>query len=56
VKHSFNHENLDCYRLSLDVAQWVYKARFPRECQDLRDQLLRASRSIALNPRHDAEG
>ena len=49
MKHAFNHENLDCYKLSLEVARWVYRARFPRDCQGLRDQLMRASQSVVLN-------
>ncbi len=46
-----DHERLDVYQVSLDFAAWAY-----RLCRDLkgvdrhaRDQLLRASQSIALN-------
>ncbi len=46
-----DHEKLDVYRVSLDFAAWAYEI-----CRDLkgldrhsRDQLLRASQSIALN-------
>ena len=46
-----DHEKLDAYRVSLEFAAWAY-----RLCRDLRgmdrharDQLLRASQSIALN-------
>ncbi len=47
------HERLDCYQLALVVARWVYRVRFPKDCQDSRNQLLRASQSIVL---HIAEG
>ena len=48
---NLDHEKLDVYRISLDFAAWAYAL-----CRDLqgtdrhaRDQLLRASQSIALN-------
>ncbi len=49
MNHHFNHEGLDCYQLALVVARWAYRVRFPRDGRDLRDQLLRASRSVALD-------
>jgi four helix bundle protein len=45
----FNHENLDCYHLALEVARWVAKAPFGANDADLRDQGVRASQSIVLN-------
>ena len=45
----FDHERLDAYRLSVEVAHAVARARFPRGQADLRDQAVRASRSVALN-------
>ena len=45
----FDHERLDAYRLAVDVARAVAAARFPRGQADLRDQAVRASRSVALN-------
>ena len=45
----FPHENLDCYRLSVEVARWMGAAKFPAGCADLGDQGRRAARSISLN-------
>ncbi len=45
----FDHERLDVYRLAVDVARRVAAARFPRGQADLRDQAVRASRSVVLN-------
>jgi len=49
MKHSLSHENLDAYRLALDVARWMRKVRFPTGDSDLRDQAVRASSSCVLN-------
>ena len=49
TSHLVPHEKLDCYRLARDVARWVAAARFARGDADLRDQALRAARSVALN-------
>ncbi len=49
IAFSFDHERLDVYRLSVDVARAVAAARFPRGEADLRDQAVRASRSVVLN-------
>lgn len=46
---SFNHENLDCYRLALEVARWVAKAPFGQAGASLREQGLKASQSVPLN-------
>lgn len=45
----FRHERLDVYQLALAVARQVGAARFPRGEADLRDQAVRASRSVVLN-------
>jgi len=45
----FRHETLDVYRLALEVARWVRKARFPRGDAELRKQLKRAADSVVLN-------
>ena len=47
--YEFFHEQLDCYRLAIEVARWMKNARFPRGDSDLKDQGIRASRSVALN-------
>ncbi|MCB9793429.1 MAG: four helix bundle protein [Alphaproteobacteria bacterium] len=43
------HENLDCYRLAVEVAREVRGLDFPRGDSDLRNQLLRSSASVVLN-------
>jgi four helix bundle protein len=45
----FDHEQLIAYQLAVEVARTVASARFPRGEADLRDQALRASRSVVLN-------
>ncbi len=45
----FDHERLHVYNLAVDVARSVAAARFPRGEADLRDQAVRASRSVVLN-------
>ena len=45
----FGHEKLDCYRLAIEVARWIKASTFPRGDADLKDQALRACRSVALN-------
>ena len=45
----FDHERLNVYTLAVDVARAVAAARFPRGDADLRDQAVRASRSVVLN-------
>ena len=47
--YEFAHESLDAYRLALQVARWIGGSRFPAGCADLRDQGVRASRSVVLN-------
>ena len=48
---TLDHENLDVYRVSLDFAAWAYSLcrEFAGLDRHARDQLLRASQSIALN-------
>ena len=45
----FGHEKLDCYRLAVEVGLWLKAAEFPKGDAGLKDQALRACRSIALN-------
>ncbi len=45
----FSHERLDAYQVAVEVAHAVAAARFPRGEADLRDQAVRASRSVVLN-------
>lgn len=49
MDYRFDHENLDCYRLALDVARWVADAAFPANSASLRDQAVRAAQSVVLN-------
>jgi len=45
----FSHEGLDVYKLATEIARWFAVTRFPRGDADLKDQGLRAARSIVLN-------
>jgi four helix bundle protein len=45
----FEHENLDVYRLAVEVARWVQQANYPRGFSWLRDEAVRASGSVVLN-------
>jgi four helix bundle protein len=45
----FDHEHLDAYRLSLDVAHWVASTDFPRGFAPLKDQAVRAAQSVVMN-------
>jgi len=49
VTHSFAHENLDCYKLAVEVARWFQGATFPRGRSKLKDQGQQAAESIVLN-------
>ena len=49
AQHHFSHEQLDCYRLAVEVARWMRKAQFARGDADLRDQGVRSSSSAVLN-------
>ena len=45
----FPHEKLDCYQVAEEVANWVADATFRRGDADLRNQAVRAARSVVLN-------
>ena len=45
----FDFERLDVFRLALEVAQWVRKARWESGDASLRDQTRRATESVVLN-------
>ena len=45
----FDHEQLICYQLGLDVARELAITAFPRGEAQLKDQAVRASRSVVLN-------
>lgn len=47
--YRFDHENLDVYKLTLEVLRWLHAAEFPRGQASLRDQAIRACGSILLN-------
>ena len=49
MPYRFPHENLDVYRLTVEVARWFRDARWPTGSAPLRDQGLRAIQSTALN-------
>src|SRR5690349_8197773 len=49
MEFAFGHENLDCYRLALEVARWAARQNIPVARKHLRDQLVRASDSLVLN-------
>lgn len=49
MQYRFDHENLDVYRISVDVARWTAAASFPRGRASLRDQAVRATQSVVLN-------
>lgn len=49
MNHTFAHENLDCYKLAVQVARWFQVAPFPRGMSKLKDQGNRAAESIVLN-------
>lgn len=53
MEHRFDHENLDVYRLALEVARACIGLRIPTGRSHLRDQILRAADSTVL---HIAEG
>jgi len=45
----FDHEQLICYQLGLNVARELAAASFPRGDAQLKDQAVRASCSVVLN-------
>jgi four helix bundle protein len=49
MAEEFNHEKLDVYRLSVEVARWAATVPVPSHRRHLRDQLARAADSVVLN-------
>ena len=49
MQYRFDHENLDCYRLAVEVVRWLNLTTFPRGQQAMRDQAVRAAGSVVLN-------
>ena len=49
MEYRFDHENLDVYRLALEVARACAVLRIPAGRAHLRDQLQRAADSVVLN-------
>ena len=49
MAYAHRYEQLDVYKLSVQVARWVRSSRWPRGEADLKKQCWRASQSIVLN-------
>ena len=49
MKHTLSHENLNGYKLAVEVARWIRQAPFPRGDGPLKDQARRAADSVVLN-------
>ena len=49
MEYRFDHENLDVYRLALEVAREIAGWQAPRGWASLYDQAVRASASVVLN-------
>ena len=49
MKHTLSHEDLDAYKLAVEVARWVRQTRFPYGDGPLKDQARRAADSVVLN-------
>ena len=49
MEYRFDHENLDAYKLALEVARACAALRIPAGRAHLRDQLQRAADSVVLN-------
>ena len=47
--YEFTHERLDCYRVALEVNQWLKKQKFEPADKDTKNQATRASNSMLLN-------
>ena len=45
----FPHENLDCYKLAVEVARWFQQASFPKGRTELKQQGQEAVDSTVLN-------
>ncbi len=49
MEYRFDHENLDAYKLALEVARGCARLRIPQGRSHIRDQLQRAADSVVLN-------
>ena len=49
MTYAHRYEQLDVYKLSVQVARWIRASRWPRGEASLKDQCWRASQSIVLN-------
>ena len=49
MRGSFLYEQMDVFRVAVDVARSVRTVPFPRGCTSLRDQAVRSSQSVVLN-------
>jgi four helix bundle protein len=49
MAYDFGFENLDVFRLSVEVARWMRRSRWPAGMAHLKDQGTRAADSIVLN-------
>ncbi len=49
MKHTLSHENLDAYKLAVQIARWIRHTPFPRGDSALKDQARRAADSVVLN-------
>jgi four helix bundle protein len=47
--HEYDFENLDVYKLAVDVARWVRNTKWPTNTAHLKDQAIRAADSVVLN-------
>ncbi len=54
--YRFAHENLDCYKLAVEVARWFQQTSFPRGRAELKEQGQSAVDSIVLNIAEVAPG
>jgi len=46
VPFRFPHDNLDCYKLAVEVARWFQQASFPKGRTELKQQGQEAADSI----------
>ncbi len=49
IKHPFNHESLEVYRLAVEVNRWLGQTRFPASRAKLKEQSQRSSDSVVCN-------
>lgn len=45
----FAHENLDCYKLAVQISRWAARQVFPPHRKHLRDNFVRAADSVPMN-------